>query len=166
MRRILKFLDEHLEEYLIALLMIALTLVMLLQIVMRYVFDNALSWPEELSRYFFVYITFLTLGYCVRRNSMLKLDVLQELLPKKVWTFLQILVSLVSFVFFCCMFVNSLSLFSSMQRTSRVSAALGIPYTVIYFSTVLGFGLALIRSVQGILCRLILPLFRKGGNEK
>ena len=64
MKRILKFLDSHLEEYLIAILLILLTVIMLLQIVMRYVFSHSLSWPEELCRYCFVYITFLTLGYC------------------------------------------------------------------------------------------------------
>ena len=37
MKRILKFLDSHLEEYLIAILLILLTVIMLLQIVMRYV---------------------------------------------------------------------------------------------------------------------------------
>ena len=151
MKRILKFLDSHLEEYLIAILLILLTVLMLLQIVMRYVFSHSLSWPEELCRYCFVYITFLTLGYCVRRNSMLKLDIIQEILPKKVWSVLQAIVHLVSLAFFLCMLVYSFDLLASMQKTNRVSAALGIPYTYIYLSTVVGFALALIRSVQAIL---------------
>ena len=99
MKQVLKFLDKHLEEYLIAILLIALTLIMLLQIVMRYVFNNSLSWPEELSRYCFVYITFLTLGYCVRNDSMLRLDILKELLPSKIWTVLQAIVRIVSLIF-------------------------------------------------------------------
>lgn len=154
-KRILKFLDSHLEEYLMAILLIALTLVMLLQIVMRYVFNHSLSWPEELCRYCFVYITFFTLGYCVKKNSMLRLDIIQEILPAKIWTVLQIFVRVTTFVFFLCMLVNSLDLFQTMRRTSRVSAALGIPYTFIYLSTVLGFGLAVLRSIQAMICPLI-----------
>ena len=71
---------------------------------------------------------------------MLRLDILKELLPSKIWTVLQAIVRIVSLIFFLCMFVNSLDLLASMQKTSRVSAALGIPYTFIYLSTVLGFG--------------------------
>ena len=115
-KQVLKFLDKHLEEYLIAILLIALTLIMLLQIVMRYVFNNSLSWPEELSRYCFVYITFLTLGYCVRNDSMLRLDILKELLPSKIWTVLQAIVRIVSLIFFLCMFVNSLDLLLRCRR--------------------------------------------------
>ena len=59
-KKFLRALNQHLEEYLIALFLIAITFVMLLQIVMRYVFQHSLSWPEEFSRYCFVYITFLT----------------------------------------------------------------------------------------------------------
>ncbi|WP_434309720.1 TRAP transporter small permease [Hominifimenecus sp. rT4P-3] len=160
MKRILKFLDSHLEEYLIAILLILLTMIMLLQIVMRYVFNNSLSWPEELCRYCFVYITFLTLGYCVQRGSMLRLDIIQEILPKKVWAVLQAMVHLVTLAFFVCMLVYSFDLLASMQKTNRVSAALGIPYTYIYLSTVLGFALALIRSIQ-VICKPMIRHFSK-----
>ena len=161
MKKVLQFLDRHLEEYLMAFLLITLTLVMLLQIVMRYIFGHALSWPEELCRYCFVYITFFTLGFCIRRNSMLRLDILQSVLPAKVWQGLQYVVSVVSLVFFGWMFFQALSLQKAIMRTSRTSAALGIPYTYIYLATVIGFGLALLRSLQ-----MTLRLFRGTGEKR
>ena len=151
MKRVLQFLDDHLEEYLMAVLLVVLTLVTLLQIVMRYVFNHALSWPEELCRYCFVYITFFTLGFCIRRNSMLRLDIVRSVLPARIWNILQYFVSVVSLIFFGWMFWQSLSLQKAMMRTSRTSAALGIPYTYIYLATVLGFGLAVIRSIQALI---------------
>lgn len=93
---------------------------------------------------------------------MLRLDILKELLPSKIWTVLQAIVRIVSLIFFLCMFVNSLDLLASMQKTSRVSAALGIPYTFIYLSTVLGFGLAVIRGVQMIV-EPVIAYFKKKG---
>ena len=160
MKRILKFLDSHLEEYLIAILLILLTLTMLLQIVMRYLFQHSLSWPEELCRYCFVYITFLTLGYCVKRGSMLRLDVIREILPGKVWLALQAVVNVCVLLFFICMLCFSFDLLASMQKTNRASAALGIPYTYIYLSAVLGFALASIRSIQ-VTAGAIINYFRK-----
>ena len=165
MKKVLKFLDAHLEEYLIAFLLIALTLIMTLQIIMRYVFSNALSWPEELSRYCFVYITFLTLGYCVQRNSMLKLDVIQDILPAKVWSVLQVFVRIVTLIFFVLMFIYSLDLLASMRQTNRVSAALQIPYTFIYLSTVIGFALAVLRTVQALIVPIVRHFRKKEGEN-
>ena len=45
-KKFLRALNQHLEEYLIALFLIAITFVMLLQIVMRYVFQHSLSWKN------------------------------------------------------------------------------------------------------------------------
>ncbi len=165
MKKALKFLDVHLEEYLIAFLLIALTLVMTLQIVMRYVFSNALSWPEELCRYCFVYITFLTLGYCIQRNSMLKLDVIQDILPAKVWSVLQGFVRVVTLIFFVLMFIYSLDLLASMRQTNRVSAALQLPYTFIYLSTVIGFALAVLRTVQALVVPIVRHFSKKEGEN-
>lgn len=162
MKKIVLLLNDHLEEYCMAILLIILTMVMFLQIIMRFVFHHALSWPEEICRYIFVYITFLTLGYCIRRNSMLRLDVLQEMLPKKIWDLLQIIVRVLTLLFFILMLFNAYKLEQSVAKTGRESVALSIPYTMIYFSTILGFALAVIRSVQAL---IELFTHRKAENE-
>ena len=138
-----------------------LTFVMLLQIVMRYVFQHSLSWPEEFSRYCFVYITFLTFGYCIQHDSMLRLDIIKEVLPKKAWDVLQVIVILISAAFFLIMLLYSFDLLQSMRETGRVSAALGIPYFYIYLSTTVGFALALFRTAQRI-WRALAGHFKKG----
>ena len=120
-KKFLRALNQHLEEYLIALFLIAITFVMLLQIVMRYVFQHSLSWPEEFSRYCFVYITFLTFGYCIQHDSMLRLDIIKEVLPKKAWDVLQVIVILISAAFFLIMLLYSFDLLQSMRETGRVS---------------------------------------------
>lgn len=86
---------------------------------------------------------------------MLKLDVIQEILPQKVWTCLQVIVRLTTFAFFLLMFINSVDLMISIRKTARVSAALGIPYVYIYLSTAIGFFLAAIRSAQAIICPIL-----------
>lgn len=161
LKKCLHALDQHLEEYLIAFFLIAITVVMLLQIVLRYLFQHALSWPEEFSRYCFVYITFLTFGYCTQHDSMLRLDIIKETLPQKIWNILQAIVYLASAAFFLIMLIHSFDLLKSMQQTGRVSAALAIPYFYIYMSTTIGFALALFRTIQ----RIWMAVFRKGGNQ-
>ena len=45
--RFLKWLDEHFEEYILSGLLVVISVVMMLQVIMRYVFNASLSWAEE-----------------------------------------------------------------------------------------------------------------------
>lgn len=147
-KKAIKQLDKHFEEYFMAILLILMTLVMLIQVVMRYVFNSALSWPEEFCRYCFIYMTFLTIGFCVSRQSMLRLDLIIKVIPKKVGDILEFIIWIMCLVFFIYMFIYSIKLVNLTITSSRTSPTMGIPYYIIYLSTILGFGLGIIRNTQ------------------
>ena len=46
--KILKWLDENLEAFICGCLLSVLSVIMMLQVIMRYIFSTPLSWPEEL----------------------------------------------------------------------------------------------------------------------
>lgn len=48
MKKALKWLNEYLEITLCVILMSAMTLIIFIQVIMRYIFSNSLSWSEEL----------------------------------------------------------------------------------------------------------------------
>lgn len=58
MKKILHWLDENLEEFIIILCLIAMTLIMGIQVFCRYVLGMSLSWSEELTRYLFICVAF------------------------------------------------------------------------------------------------------------
>jgi len=66
--KVLRWLDDHLEEYILAVLLVTISCVMMLQIIMRYIFNSSLPWPEELTRYCFVWSGFLGIGYSIKRE--------------------------------------------------------------------------------------------------
>ena len=45
-KKFLKWLDEDLEESILMLLLIAISVVMMAQVVMRYCFRQSMSWPR------------------------------------------------------------------------------------------------------------------------
>lgn len=47
--KVLKLIDDKLEEYLMVVLTVAMTALIFIQVVMRYVFHNSPAWTEELS---------------------------------------------------------------------------------------------------------------------
>lgn len=51
MKRVFHWLDENLEEFLLVIGLIAMTLIMGIQVFCRYVLGMSLSWSEELTRY-------------------------------------------------------------------------------------------------------------------
>ena len=59
MKKILHWLDENLEEFLLVFFLIAMTLIMGIQIFCRYVLGQSLSWSEEITRYLFIWSGFL-----------------------------------------------------------------------------------------------------------
>ena len=79
--KILRWLDEHFEEYVLSGLLVVISVVMMLQVIMRYVFNASLSWAEEASRYAFVWSALVSIGYSIKENSILKVDTLVEALP-------------------------------------------------------------------------------------
>ena len=54
MKRVFHWLDENLEEFLLVIGLIAMTLIMGIQVFCRYVLGMSLSWSEELTRYIFI----------------------------------------------------------------------------------------------------------------
>ena len=56
-------------------------LVIFFQIVARYVFTNAMSWPEEAGKIFFILATYSSMTYCMRKNGHLRIEVVQSFFP-------------------------------------------------------------------------------------
>lgn len=59
-----------------AILLLAIVAITFLQVLLRYVFGNPLSWGEELSRYIFVWITFLGAAVAFARDTHIRVDAL------------------------------------------------------------------------------------------
>ena len=92
----MKLLD-HLEEWAIGLMLLAMTALTFIQVVMRYVFNSGLSWAMELTTVFFAVMIFMGVSYGVRVGSHIGVDALVKLLsPKKrrVVSILAVLLSL------------------------------------------------------------------------
>ena len=73
--KIIKWLDEHFEEYLMVLFLVLITCVMMLQVVIRKIpFIPSFTWAEEFCRFMWimsVFISLLALSnlFCVLSSS-------------------------------------------------------------------------------------------------
>ena len=148
--RVIKWLDKHFEETILVALLVMIACVMFLQVFMRKVLNSSLSWPEEFCRYCYVWTCFLTVAYTVRYGNMLRVTVVADLFPKTARKIIFILINVLLLVVFGVFFANSIDVVKTLTIIGQKSTAMRLPMYLVYLCTVLGFGLASLRTIQAI----------------
>ena len=139
---------DHLEEYvLVYSLMVSVALVFV-QVVMRRVFNNSLSWSEELARYLYVWQTWLGVSYAARNGTHLRITMLKDRLPAKAQQILEILVVLVWMGFGIFVIYHGMGVVNTIASFGQKSSALKIPMQFCYMSIPVGMFLMCIRIVE------------------
>ncbi len=93
----MKILDR-LEEWIISLMLLAMTGLTFLQVVMRYVFNSGMTWALELTTVFFAIMIFVGVSYGVRVGSHIGVDALVKMMSpgkRKAVSILAVVLSLV-----------------------------------------------------------------------
>jgi TRAP-type C4-dicarboxylate transport system permease small subunit len=148
--RLIKWLDEHFEEYIMVVLLALIACIMMLQIIMRYIVNSSLSWSEEFSRYCFVWTTFLSIGYSIKKGIILRMDIVVHFLPKIWQKAIEVVLQVIVLAFFGYLFLNSFKVVKNIYLSGQTSPAMGVPMFFIYSSTVVGFFFAILRGIQSI----------------
>lgn len=146
--KLLKWLDENLEECVMILFLILLTCIMMLQVILRYFFRSPLSWAEEACRYCFVYSVMLATAYCIRKKRMLRVDVVINLFPPKAAKVLDLAAQLMAIVFCVIMLRPAWNVMASAHRIGNVSSGMELPVWILYTSAPVGFFLGVIRGIE------------------
>lgn len=139
-----------------------MTVIVLLQIVMRYVFNTPLTWTEEIARYIFVYITFLGAGLLVYERSHLFVEVIFNSLSGRVKRSVQLCIDSIVLVFSVYLVVSSKS--SMLFAFGSRSTATQIPMQYISMSVMIGAILMTIFALYNVV-KDILQISRKRGGE-
>ncbi|MCD7952117.1 MAG: TRAP transporter small permease [Synergistaceae bacterium] len=161
--KVIRWLDKHFEETVLIVLMIGISCTMFLQVIMRYVFNMPLTWPEELSRYMLIWTVFFSMSYTIYMRNMLRVDVLAEFLPEKVRQALEICIQFLSLGIYSVFTYYSLIVYRSLVVSGRVSPALRIPMYLVYSALCIGFFLSVVRTIQ-LIVELIMAMRGKRAN--
>lgn len=147
---LIRWLDEHLEEALLIVLLVIITLLTGMQVVMRRVFQSPLSWSEELCRYSFMWSGFIGLAYFIRKRCEIRIGTFVAFFPAVVQKILLIATNILSLGVLGVFFRVSLTIIRKTWSSGQTTPAIGIPFYLIYLCTVLGFGLGILRLIQVI----------------
>lgn len=145
---VLRFLDKKFELVLLGAMLAVFTVLMFLNVLLRYFFGSQIIWGDEVCRYCLVASTFLSIPIWIRRRSGIRVDAVISYLPKSIQKVMDILVYVLLLVFFLFLFVSGLSVYQNMAESGQVSAALRMPTKYLYAVVEFGFLLSAFRTVQ------------------
>ena len=74
---------NNLEEYLLVVSLVINVLLVFLQVIMRTVFKNSLTWSEELSRYIFIWQIWLGASIALKYNEHIRVTLIYSFLKNK-----------------------------------------------------------------------------------
>jgi C4-dicarboxylate transporter DctQ subunit len=164
MKKILHFLD-NIEKNISILALAVMLVIVFWQVLLRFIFNSANSWSEELARYLHVMLVYVACGYATRMREHIKIDAFMNIYPK---CLRPAVVRFGEFVFlaFCFVIIYfGISQSVSIFEMGRISSALKISMGIVYLMLPIGYSFTAIRIVQNWIIDIIgwRRASRKGG---
>lgn len=147
----MKWLDKHLEETFLALMLIGIACVSMVQVIVRKLPGvAALTWAEEFCRFLWIWSVFISLPYTIRMESMLRVGILKDQLPETAKKIVNIIVDCITAGSMAFLGYHSITLLDTIKKSNEASPAMLWPMWGVYSFMMIGFFLATIRGIQMI----------------
>jgi TRAP-type C4-dicarboxylate transport system permease small subunit len=141
---------KKMETILIISILLFIIIIISVQVVMRYFFQNPFTWPEELSSLMLIYLCFFSADVIYKDKGHISIDYFVNLFPDKLKKFIAIFVNLLIGVFLGIIFVKSIRLFVD-QYSITIAASLKLPKSFWVFPVTLTFPSMLLSSIYYVL---------------
>lgn len=148
MKKVLSWIDEYLEEVLLAAALAAMAVIMGVQVFCRYVLGASLSWSEELTRYIFIWAGFLSVSYCTKKCISIKIEQFVALFPRRGKAVFKVVNYTFELILFVYLLPFAWKYLMSAVENGQTSPAMGIPMYLVQAAPPVGFALSAIRVLQ------------------
>lgn len=120
----------------ISVMFMLMWIIVLLNIVMRWVFNNPIAWAGELARYSFISIIFLGAILAMKDGAHIGMDFIIERFPESVHSKIVLFNDLLALVFLILFTYGSIRVM--FNNTEVMSSAMGIPMSIPYAALPIG----------------------------
>ncbi|HZJ87810.1 MAG TPA: TRAP transporter small permease [Sphaerochaeta sp.] len=154
MKKVFAVLEEHIPS----ILMLFTSLLIFVQVILRYFFGKSIVWGEELARYGIVWFVFLGSSLAVKEGAHASVDVIVKLLPKMTRRVVEILAIVIS-IFYCAVVVYAgMNLVLRVRSMGNITPTLEIPMFIPYLAIPVGVTLMGIRYVMDLIKKIQEPV--------
>jgi len=150
-REKLLYILNNFEIYIGAVIFIAITILLTLQVFSRFVLNHSITWTEEVASILYVWMIYLGVAAAVGKRKHLRIDAFIDSRPFKLKRALYIFTNLI-FMFFCVyIFPPIMQVISNLRRTAVETNLLRIPKWITYMIIPVCLVLTFIRLIQEII---------------
>jgi len=139
----LDFIDLALSKFEVFMLgmgVLSMALVSIAAVIMRFIFNDALTIADELNMILIVVVTFAGLSYAARNGRHIRMSAIYDAMPIQIRKVMMISMSLITAIFMFVLSYYSFQYIHSVFESGRVLPALNIPAFIIYLWVPIGFG--------------------------
>lgn len=165
MKKALSWLNDSLEEFLMVISLILMTVIMGIQVFSRYVLGASPSWSEELTRYLFVWAGFLSVSYCTKRCVSIKIEQFVSIFPRRGKAMFKLVNHTFELIFFFYLIPFAVKYLLSAVESGQVSPACHIPMYYVQAAPLVSFVLVAFRIMQRWYIELQMVRDKEGKEE-
>ncbi|MFF2889678.1 TRAP transporter small permease [Paenibacillus sp. NPDC057967] len=151
MKAIIKGFDvvNKLVGYIVGTMLMVMSVLVIVQIISRFVVDVPIHWTEELARYLMIYTVFLGAALALRHHKLIAVEVLAETIKPKPRKILKIAVMLITIVFMVILTVKGFEMMPIVSK--QTSSAMGMPMSMAYMAIPIGAILMIMNAIVVIM---------------
>jgi len=150
------WLDDNFEKIFLVTGLLLIILFITFQTSYRYIITHfsdtagAAVWTEELSRYIFIWITYLALSVAIKKRSSIRIDIIFDKLPLRWQNASWVMVDVFFLMLTLTICWTGWSQIERLLEFPQHTTALRIPFIIPYLVLPVGFGLMTLRLLQDL----------------
>ncbi len=142
-----KWVIDNFEEIIASVLFCSVVILLMAQVIARYVFGQGLAWSEEMLRFAFLIMVYFAASLGAKRGAHFRVTLLVNLLPDKLKKILDFIQYIITFVFHCFVIYLGFKVVIDMKDFPQISPILSWDMRYVYIMIPIAFTLVNIRLV-------------------
>ena len=139
---------ERILKYTLVVLLTAMTVVVVIGIIARYILLISIPWTEEISRYLMIWTGFVGFGVAYRKKELISVKLFIDILPANLLKIALFISDILCSIFLIVAVTYGIKL--CLMNMNQVAPASRIPISIIYAAIPLGCTLYLVFVVESI----------------
>lgn len=153
MKKIFKALDRT-EDIVASSLLIMASLLVFIQVILRYQFNYSISWSEEIARMMIAWFIFIGSSMAVRENAHVNMDIMNTILAGRIKIIVGMIVDIINMIFCVIIIIAGIKMLKDAYVLGSMATSVKIPLYIPYASVPVGVFLMLIRYIASFVNKI------------
>lgn len=154
---------EKILMFVLGVLMTVMVVVVFMQVVLRYGFQSATNWADEVARYCMIWVVFLACPVGYRRHNHIRIDILTRYMPPRLQKIMEFCMYILQMVFLGVVLVAGWEYIGTIGGQRSIALEVNMQY--VHLSTLIGVMLMIIFILERMYEDFLKPLLKKDGKE-